>query len=301
MKYATRLTRILLCFGFFLLPAHAHALRIITSFYPLYITCRNITTGIPGVIVQNLTPATTGCLHDYTLTTADMRTLANADILVINGAGMESFMPDIAQRYPGLIIINANENIPLLHGNPHIWVSISGAIEEVRIITAGLAAADAQHAAQYRANSAAYIAQLETLRITMHARLDAYAGASIVTFHEAFPYFAQEFNLHIAAHIEREPGSSPTPRELARTIDAIKKLSLTALFAEPQYPGTAALIISRETGLPLYQLDPAVTGPDSLNAYIAIMEKNLQVLENALRPYRQLSAAPKNCCGTTKK
>ena len=131
-----------------------------------------------------------------------------------------------------------------------------------------------------------YIKKLSVLRDKMHKSLDNVPHKDIVTFHEAFPYFAQEFNLHIVAVIEREPGAEPTPKELGDTIKQIKESNIKALFAEPQYPSKAAEAISRETNAKVYTLDPAVTGdarPNAYNDYITIMEKNLKTLQEALK------------------
>jgi zinc transport system substrate-binding protein len=117
----------------------------------------------------------------------------------------------------------------------------------------------------------------------MVRELAPYRGARIITFHEAFPYFAREFGLIIAAVVEREPGSAPNARELAESIDSIKKKEVKALFSEPQYPASAADAIARETGMKIYVLDPAVTGPDDPDAYISIMEQNLKTLQEALK------------------
>jgi zinc transport system substrate-binding protein len=117
----------------------------------------------------------------------------------------------------------------------------------------------------------------------MHTALSPYRGRKIVTFHEAFPYFAQEFGLVIAAVVEREPGSQPSAQELARTIDLIKKQGIHVIFSEPQYPASAAAAIARETGARVFVLDPAVTGPGDQDAYLHAMEANLAVLMKALR------------------
>ncbi len=262
-------------------------MRVVTSFYPLYIMALNVCKDVPGLELTNLTPPVTGCLHDYALTTTDMRKLEKADILVANGAGMESFLLKTAGRYPRLKIVELARGIPLIKDkagpNPHVWVSVAQAITEVRNLAAFMARVDGGHASVYRKNSADYIARLEVLRQEMHARLGAYQGRAIVTFHEAFPYFAEEFGLKIAGVIEREPGSAPNAKELAETIGIIKKLRVKALFTEPQYPTAAADAIARETGLRLHQLDPAVTGPETPDAYLEIMRKNLAVLQEALK------------------
>ena len=262
-------------------------IKIVASFYPMYIMARNVTKGVPGVSVENLTPPFTGCLHDYALTPVDMKKLSGAKALVVNGAGMESFLESVTAQHPGLSIIRLSEGIPLIKSggedNPHIWVSISAAIIQVKNLGAAMGKIDPAHKELYGKNTDNYAAKLEALRERMHTALAAYKGRNIITFHEAFPYFAGEFGLKIAAVVEREPGSEPSARELAETIELIKNSGSNAcvLFGEPQYPQAAAGVIAEETGLEVYVLDPAVSGPDEDDAYIKIMEKNLEVLKKA--------------------
>jgi zinc transport system substrate-binding protein len=270
-------------------PEEAPQTIVVTSFYPIYIMALNVVKGVPVVSIQNLTPPFTGCLHDYTLTVGDMKKLANASLLITNGAGMEPFVEKVATQYPKLRVIPLARGIPLIRGdrgapaNPHVWTSVSNAITEVNNLGATMEEFDPVHAPLYRANTSRYVAKLEALRTRMHTKLSPYRGRKIVTFHEAFPYFAQEFGLVIAAVVEREPGSQPSAQELAHTIDLIKKHGIRVIFSEPQYPASAAAAIARETGAHVYVLDPAVTGPDDPDAYLHIMEANLAVLMKALR------------------
>ncbi len=267
--------------------AKAKPVEILTSFYPMYVSTLNVVGDTPGVDVTCLTPPFVGCLHDYSLTAGDMKKLAGADIFVANGAGMESFIDKAVKQSPSLKVVEASKGIKLaFEDNPHIWVGISGAIKQVENISDGLAKADPEHADQYQKNAAAYVAKLETLRTEMHAALDGLKDRNIITFHEAFPYFASEFHLNIAGVIEREPGSEPNARELAETIEIVKKQHVHALFAEPQYPSKCAKVIEKETGVPVSVLDPVVTGPrepaKAIDAYLAAMRKNLEVLKKAL-------------------
>jgi len=265
----------------------AKEIKIVASFYPMYIMAKNVAKDVPGVSVQNLTPPLTGCLHDYTVTTNDMKKLANAQVFVANGAGMESFLNKIIVQHPNIKIIQLSEGIPLIKGegeegdNPHVWVSISDAMIQVNNLGKAMGKIDPIHKKLYEKNTANYIAKLEALQKKMHAELASYKGRAIITFHEAFPYFAEEFGLKIAAVVEREPGSEPSAKELAETIELVKKSGIVALFSEPQYPSSAAQVIARETGAKVYVLDPAVTGPDVDTAYIDIMKKNLDVLKEA--------------------
>lgn len=259
-------------------------ITVITSFYPMYVATINITDGVDGVKVVNMTAPQTGCLHDYQLTTKDMSLIETADVMVINGGGMESFMDKVLKQHPKLKLIDASKDIPLLADNPHLWVSVSNEILQVKNIAKQLSEIDPGHSSQYEKNCAVYVEKLEKLKKGMHEKLDGYAGRKIITFHEAFPYFAKEFNLEIAAVIDREPGTEPTPKELEETIGIIRSSGIKAIFTEPQYSAGAANTISTETGAKIYELDPGVTGealPTAKDDYIKLMEKNADTLVKA--------------------
>jgi zinc transport system substrate-binding protein len=262
-------------------------IRVLTSFYPMHVMAMNVLKDVEGIALVNLAPPTVGCLHDYALTPDDMRKLEKADILIANGADMESYLLRVSKKYPRIKIVKLARGIPLIRGeggpNPHVWTGIAHAITQVKNLSEFMSSVDPGNALHYEKNSREYIARLEALRREMHDGLDGYRGTPIVTFHEAFPYFAEEFGLKIVGVIEREPGSSPSARELADTIGIVKKLRVKALFSEPQYPAAAADTIARETGVRLFLLDPAVTGPATLGAYIDTMRRNLATLRVALK------------------
>ena len=87
---------------------------VMTSFYPMYIATMNITDGVNGVEVKNLTNNATGCLHDYQLSTKDLKQLDKADMLIVNGGGMESFLEDVYSQYGNLTIVTATDGVNLL-------------------------------------------------------------------------------------------------------------------------------------------------------------------------------------------
>jgi zinc transport system substrate-binding protein len=253
----------------------------------MYVMTLNVAGNVPGVSVECLTKPSTGCLHDYQLTPGDLVALTRAEVFVANGAGMESFIDKAVRQAPGLNVIEAGAGMALVDGgNPHLWVSISGAIDETTAIARGLAAVDPDRAKVYERNAADYVATLDRLRARMHAALDGMKHRQIITFHEAFPYFAREFGLDIVGVIEREPGSEPGAQELARTINLVRSSGVRAIFAEPQYPAKSAGIIRRETGVAVALLDPAATGDleptKARGSYCETMERNLAVLVQAL-------------------
>ena len=269
--------------------ANNKTMTIATSFYPMYIFSLNVAKDIPNVKVINMTKPMTGCLHDYSITTDNLKTLDGAEVFVTNGADMESFMDKVTEQMPKLKVIDSSKGIELFKNkgdegyNPHLWVSISNAITQVKNIGEQLATLDPNNAQKYSANTAAYVLKLEAQRDKMHKSLDNVKNRDIVTFHEAFPYFAKEFNFNIVGVIEREPGSEPSAKDLKATIEQVKKLKVKALFAEPQYPTKAVETIATETGSKVYSLDPIVTGPMEADAYINIMDSNLKILEEALK------------------
>lgn len=262
-------------------------LRVVASFYPIYVATLNVVGSSPDVSVSCLTEPFVGCLHDYQLKPSDLKTLAKADVFVANGAGMEVFLDKVLQQLPQLQIVQASEGAQLLpDGNPHLWVSIIGAMHQVSRIAQGLGKADPARAAVYEKNAVEYNAKLQALHDAMSGVLKNATSRDIVTFHEAFPYFAKEFDLNIAGVVEREPGAEPNARELAETIKLIKTNKASAFFAEPQYPAKSAEIIARETGMKVHILDPVVTGPvepeRARDHYLNTMKQNLATLKAAL-------------------
>ncbi len=279
-------------------------LNIVTSFYPIYISTLNIIKDVPNVNLINMTKAQTGCLHDYQLAPEDLKTLSKSDIFVINGAGMEGFLDKVISNEKDLDIVDASDGIQLLtadseehshddedpnhdhEDNPHVWVSISNNIRQVQNIADGLAKYDPINADKYAANAKEYINKLESLKSEMQEGINSLPNRNIITFHEAFPYFAEEFDLNIVGVIALEPGTEPSPKELEETIELTKNNNVKALFTEPQYTAKAATTISKEAGVPIYTLDPIVTGdstPNSYDDYINKMKQNLETLKEALK------------------
>lgn len=278
-------------------------INIITSFYPVYIMVLNLIDGVSDVSVSNMTQFHTGCLHDFHLESDDMKSLEKASAFVINGAGMESFLDNIIGTYPELKIIDSSNGIDLLsdghahgnnedvhrdydqsvkHKNPHIWVSIGNYIRQVGNIRDGLIKIDPSNSERYNENATLYIKKLESLKNQIHSELDNLQNRDIVTFHEAFPYFAKEFNLNIVGVISAEPDNEPSAKELKDIIEIVNKYGVKSLFVEPQYQDNAAKIVADETGAKIYTLNSASSGEDSKDSYINTMKVNLNVLKEAL-------------------
>ena len=218
-----KLLAALLTLLIFLSPTFASAETVVTSFYPIYLFALNLTQGIDGITIRNLAAPNTGCLHDYQLSTGDMKVLNKADVFLINGAGMESYLTRVMDTFPKLPVVDASAGIALLtedgmdeyvddhdhdhededaddHGhhhageaNAHIWLDAQNAIQMVDNLADGLISAMPQYEAQIEQNRADYVACLTALDEELKETLAAVPNKNIVTFHEAFPYFARAY------------------------------------------------------------------------------------------------------------
>ena len=310
MNKRISLTALVLALTLALMPVAALAETVVTSFFPIYLFALNLTDGIDDLEVVCLTPPTAGCLHDYQLQTGDMKRLARADLFLINGAGMESYLSGVFEAFPDLPVVDASVGVTLLdsclehdhdHGeeeaeeeegeehhhheyNAHIWLNAQNAILMVNNLADGLMARYPQHAEAIATNRDAYVQRLSTLDAELSATLGALPHTDIITFHEAFPYFADAYGLHVAAVLNHEPEDALSPRALADLCETVAHLGNPPLFIEPQYEDSAARIVSRETGAAIHTLDPIVTGPEDvpLTYYEDVMRANMQVLVEAL-------------------
>lgn len=272
-------------------PAAALGETVVTSFYPIYLFAMNLVDGIDQVEVHNLAAPGTGCLHDYQLSTGDMKALSAADVFLINGAGMESYLTFVFEALPELTVVDASAGVELLPDesgeteyNAHVWLDAGNAQIMVNNLAEGLMAALPQHAEAIAANRDAYCARLKALDAEMTAALADLPHKDIVTFHEAFPYFAKAYGLNVAAVVTNEAENALSAYEMTTLIRLIQSLNNPPLFTEPQYSDLAARTIAAETGAPIWSLDPCVTGPetDVLTYYEDVMRSNLETLKLAL-------------------
>lgn len=277
-------------------PVGAENVTVMATFYPVYVLAENVLNGVEGVELCSMTPPATGCLHDYQLLPQDMRALSRARMLLINGAGMESFLPDVEGQYRDLTVVDCSQGVALLaeeehgeeahheHGefNSHIWLDPQNAMQMVRNMAGALAELLPGQAEKISDNAERYIAELAALDAELRAALAALPRKDIVTFHEAFPYFARAYGLNVVAVVALEPDEALSPRMLSDVIAQVKAAGNPPLFSEPQYENSALKTVARETGAPVYELDPLVTGDGALTAYQDVMRKNLAVLQSAL-------------------
>ena len=291
-------------------PAEASPkeLRLVCTILPVYCFTLNIVGQTPGVKVELLLPPTQGCPHNYDLTPGDLITLSRADLIIANGLGMEEFLekplrrsnpraklilaaagvPPISGPHPEQPKSLPKARAPLEHSHPqalngHAWTSPLAALTMVETIARGLAQNDPGRAAFYLENARGYSLRLQALFEEMKGITAASRNNRVVTFHDGFDYLARDIGLEVVGLIQSRLGAEPSPRDLARLVNRVKIRRPAAIFSEPQYSDRMARTLSRETGVPVYRLDPVATGQPMAQTYEKAQMRNISVLRQALK------------------
>ena len=236
--------------------------------------------------LENLSEPQTGCLHDFQLTPEDMKLLSTADVFIINGGGIESFMKDVAAAYPDLTIIEACENVQLLaeedEENAHAWMSIAAYETQVQTIADELGKADPTHKDLYVANAKAYKEKLEPLKERQKKIAEAANGQNVILFHEAYDYVAEDYGLNVSYVLDLDEERQVSAGEIADVLAAVKKDHVKYILAEELYGKSTGDTIEAESDVKVLYLDPLNKGNYDADSYLEGMAKNMDILEQYL-------------------
>ena len=261
-------------------------LTVVTSFYPMYIAALNVIGDTDGVHLQNLSEPQTGCLHDFQLTPEDMKLLSKADVFIIYGGGIESFMKDVAKSYPDLTIIEASEGIDLLEDegeeNAHAWMSVATYEEQVNHIAEGLAAADEKHASDYQKHADAYVVKLDALKERQQKVAEKIKGQSVILFHEAYDYVADDYGLDVAYVLDLDEERQVSAGEVADVLAAGRDDRVKYILAEELYGKSMGDTVEKETDAKVIYLDALNRGDYDADSYIKGMSANIDLIEQYL-------------------
>jgi zinc transport system substrate-binding protein len=268
-------------------------LNIVTSFLPAY--CFTVAVAGDLAEVENLTAGVSE-VHDFQLEPAQLKRISQADIVVINGLSLESWMEKILRSglKPSATIVRLSEGLQKelitsadSGGNgwtdPHIWLDPELARHAVSNIASALGKVDPAHRTNYGANAIEYAKRLERLEQTIREKLKPVAGSPLVTYHDSFRYFARRFHLQIAGVVEETPEVPPSPKYLSALLRTIRRSGVKALFTEPGGNNRLAKQIARDLGIGLAELDPIETGNTRASAYEEAMLKNARTLVENLK------------------
>lgn len=273
---------------------------VTTSFYPIYLITQAVVDGASDITIQNLAQPQTGCLHDYQLSTRDMKILENTDTFIINGLGMESFIDHAIRLYPDLSIINSSihgEDLRLIeneehdhhhtngeaeeldHFNSHIWLSPQNAAVQAETICEELIKRYPQNAMLFRQNTDHLVSSLtsdQTLSVSSYKPIKA------ISLHEGFVYLADFFSINIAHTLSLDENRQPSARELGSIIDLMKKEKIELLLTADDSGRKLAEVLSRETGAKIILLNPITSPIHDTETFTEVMKQNLFLLKEVL-------------------
>jgi zinc transport system substrate-binding protein len=249
--------------------------KVVAAFYPLAFAAQEI--GGAGVEVENLTP--TGAEpHDLEVSPGDVRDLRGADLVLLLGHGFQPQLEDAAgtgSRVPLLLDTPGLDRFP--DGDPHVWLDPLRYVLIAREIGSAL---DARRPAQR------FGARLLSLDREYRRGLAHCARHDIVTSHEAFAYLGQRYGLRQIAITGVTPEAEPSPKNLQRVIDAVRRTHATTVFFETLVSPRLAKTVARETGAKTAVLNPieGLTPAEAREGkdYFSLMRSNLANLRTAL-------------------
>ena len=238
-----------------------------------------------------------GDVHTFEPKPSDVQTIAAAKLLVMNGLGLDDWLEKTittasASGTPLLKLGPGLTDAQLLPGedpgtqNPHLWMDVAYGERYVDEIEASLARIDPAHAADYAALAAAYKTRLAALDASIRQRIDTIPAANrkLVTFHDAFPYYARAYGIEIVGTAVAAPGQDPTAAYTAQLIDAIKAAGVKAIFSEDQFPTKLVDQLAAETGAKVVaDLYDDSVGDPPVDSYEAVVSWDTDRLVAALR------------------
>ncbi|MDZ7371865.1 MAG: metal ABC transporter substrate-binding protein, partial [candidate division KSB1 bacterium] len=276
-------------------PQTSSKLMVGVSIQPLAF----ITQAIGGDHVEVFTVVPPGANpHTFELNPALMQKLSRADLLVVNGIGLEYWLENVRGVLGNKPVVVASEGLDIrideeeeghTHnhpaGNPHVWLDPVYAGRQAQRIAEALIRLDGSNRALYEANLASFQQELKALDDEIRSRIEKWPQRRFVCFHPSWVYFAARYGLEQAAVIEKRPGQEQSPQEIAELIRIIGEIRAKAMFAEAQFPSAVAQVIADETGARVITLDPLGSSPQ-INSYPSLIRYNVAQMETAMGPDR---------------
>lgn len=273
--------------------AEEEQIKVLTSFYPLYEFTKEVgkeRINVSIIVPQGIEP------HDWEPTIQDLQKMQQADMIIINGAGFETWLEDFVTNNQNAVIVDTSNGIELiedsiihenekhddsLNEDPHIWLDPVLAKKQIENIAYALAKLDPKNAEYYNKNADAYNTKLNTLDNKIRTDLSTCNKKDFIAFHNAFAYFAKEYDLNQHTIIGINPQAEPTAATLQQIIENAKSLDLNIIFTEEAVNPRISEVLANEIGGKVLVLSP-IEIPDENNDYISKMEQNLANLKEEL-------------------
>ena len=234
-----------------------------------------------------MTEANVGCLHDYTISTTDMKKIEKADIYIQNGLGLEGFMDKIISAYPDLKVIDSSADISNKiqdenETNPHIWTSIENYIKQVETICQKLCEYDNKNAEAYKANCESYLQKINQEKQKYETELQKLNGEKVICLNEGLEYLLKELKMQVTQVETNHEESTMSAETLKNLIEKMKNENIKIIVVDKDDNIKNAETLANETGAKIYKLDSGLTGEINNNAYIDKVEANFLVLESMM-------------------
>lgn len=261
--------------------------RILTSFYPIYVMTLNITDGVENVETSNMAENFFGCIHDYTLTTDDLKKVENANIFIQSGKGLEPFTEKVIQGNKNIQIIScANDIEDLIENdegeqNAHTWLSIKNYKEEVKEIAEQLSKNDIKNEKKYQANLKKYISKLDELELQYKDLKSKIIknNQKAICLDESLEYILKENGIEETTIETDHEQSSLSAEQVKEIIEKMKNEKINSIFIAKNNNTKTAELLEKETGAKIYKLNSGMSGKADKDDYLNIMKENFEVLK----------------------
>jgi len=257
-------------------------LKVAVTIYPFYDAVQAISGGLVDVVVI-VPPGSSP--HTYSLTPQDIKNLEGVTVIFENGFGLEEFLKPVMSSLNARVV-NVSEPLKDVvekhEGNPHLWLNPEYFIKQSEVIKNTLIEIDPAHKDTYEKNFETYKSQILTKASELKEKLNTLQNRNVITFHDAFPYFAEYFGLNILASIEPDPNKMPTPKQIIEIENLTKKYNVKVVFKEPELSSDIYKSIIEDTGVKVIDLMPLGDG-EKIKTYIELMEYNVDTIYDALK------------------
>lgn len=268
-------------------------LRVAATIFPLYDIAKQI-AGSDVEVKLILPPGSEP--HSFDPSPSLIRDLQTTDIVFAIGLGFDQWIVPITEgtdaqlvtAHQGIALMDVSEPITDEGSeeeehtgptDPHYWLSIPNAKIMAENVAKTLSLADAEHADAYQTRLTEYVRELDGVDAEIRARLNSLSDKNIVTFHDAWYYFAKEYGLEVVGSFEPTAGREPTPKYLTLLSQVIERASTKTLYTEPLFSDAAIEAFAEDEGLALAAIDD-IGGSKTLNSYIALMRSNAQTIHD---------------------
>jgi ABC-type Zn uptake system ZnuABC Zn-binding protein ZnuA len=258
--------------------------------------------GGPEVRVVPLAPAGTDP-HTFQATPETMRVLSQARVIFFNGAGLEEWWDKTLRnvKRPDVPVIELSKGLATLkapgHGHgghkhaeeadPHAWLDpilVKAYVDRIRDTLSRL---DPAHAGAYADRTAAYQAKLDELDAWIRAEVETIPPArrKLVTFHDAFQYFAKRYGFTVKGYVVSSPGKEPSAKALAELTRRIKREQIPAVFAEADFNAKLLELLAKDAGVRVVTnlYDGSLSDGPPADTYLNLMRHNVRMIVGALK------------------